>query len=290
MAEELGFETVCKLFPLLEPEPYEGDVLKHQSGKHDQKLHGSWSDGINFSGSENYGLVEIIYGDMDFARETMYGLNDVAEGGLNVWGTWEGNYQMRTVSAQMMGIERPPTEGSIYVGDARRKFLEKGDSSSLNAQAREDVQDVIFQTYAVMDSVSQSAPTELPLYRGMAVPSGSPVLGIKSGDEFTVPLSAFSYDESVARSFSEGSPSREGGKPDERMVLKLAPGAKGAAASSDYWDTQIEVNNEFVAVPNEVVSQGTFKVNKVSKTDGITFVEIEHVKYVDVGSGSFVSV
>jgi hypothetical protein len=41
MIEELGFETICKLFPLLEPEPYEGDVKKHQ--EHDQKTHGSWA-------------------------------------------------------------------------------------------------------------------------------------------------------------------------------------------------------------------------------------------------------
>jgi hypothetical protein len=43
--KELGFETVCKIFPLLELEPYEGDVLKHLQGLHDQRTHGSWSGG-----------------------------------------------------------------------------------------------------------------------------------------------------------------------------------------------------------------------------------------------------
>lgn len=41
--KELGFETICKLFPILQPEPYEGDVLKH--GTHDQRSHGSWAHG-----------------------------------------------------------------------------------------------------------------------------------------------------------------------------------------------------------------------------------------------------
>jgi hypothetical protein len=41
--EELGFETICKLFPILEPAPYEGDVLKHQ--EHNQQTHGSWANG-----------------------------------------------------------------------------------------------------------------------------------------------------------------------------------------------------------------------------------------------------
>lgn len=40
--KELGFETICKLYPLLEPQPYEGDVRKHQ--EHDQSSHGSWAD------------------------------------------------------------------------------------------------------------------------------------------------------------------------------------------------------------------------------------------------------
>ena len=44
--KELGFETICKLFPILEPQPYEGDdeMLKHLSGQHDQSTHGRWAD------------------------------------------------------------------------------------------------------------------------------------------------------------------------------------------------------------------------------------------------------
>ena len=46
--EELGFETICNLVPLLEPEPYQGDVRKHQ--EHDQSSHGNWADGSSESG------------------------------------------------------------------------------------------------------------------------------------------------------------------------------------------------------------------------------------------------
>lgn len=44
--EEIGFETICKLFPLLKPVPYEGDVRKHQ--EHDQSSHGNWALSENF--------------------------------------------------------------------------------------------------------------------------------------------------------------------------------------------------------------------------------------------------
>jgi len=45
--EELGFETICDLVPLLEPEPYEGAVQKHQ--EHDQSSHGNWAEGSSES-------------------------------------------------------------------------------------------------------------------------------------------------------------------------------------------------------------------------------------------------
>lgn len=43
--KESGFETICELYPLLEPHPYEGDVQKHLQGQHDQRTHGSWAGG-----------------------------------------------------------------------------------------------------------------------------------------------------------------------------------------------------------------------------------------------------
>jgi len=53
--KELGFETICNIYPLEEPRPYEGDVLKH--GTHDQKTHGSWADGSE-SLSEGIGYTK----------------------------------------------------------------------------------------------------------------------------------------------------------------------------------------------------------------------------------------
>ena len=41
------YETICDLRILLQPEPYKGEVLKHQ--EHDQKTHGSWADGSSGS-------------------------------------------------------------------------------------------------------------------------------------------------------------------------------------------------------------------------------------------------
>ena len=49
------YETICDLRILLQPEPYKGEVLKHQ--EHDQKTHGSWATG----GSSESGLDSMPY-------------------------------------------------------------------------------------------------------------------------------------------------------------------------------------------------------------------------------------
>jgi hypothetical protein len=58
--KELGLDIICDIYPLLKPEPYEGDVQKH--GTHDQKTHGSWAnmsvDGQTVEGRTITGLID----------------------------------------------------------------------------------------------------------------------------------------------------------------------------------------------------------------------------------------
>jgi hypothetical protein len=51
ITEEIGHEIICDLYPLLEPEPYLGDLQKHQ--QHDQQSHGNWAAGSSLSGSNS---------------------------------------------------------------------------------------------------------------------------------------------------------------------------------------------------------------------------------------------
>jgi len=253
-------------------------VVKHLEGEHDQKSHGSWATGtVRYRGREVVpGVFEFEYGDMTFSRDTIYGLGDVAEAAISTLSTWHGNFAMRSVSAHMMGIERPPTAGGENVDEQERHAYESGESEGLDDDSRESVEDQIYQTYALMDAVAQSEPTTETLYRGMAVPSDSPVLGMKAGDEFMIPLSAFTWERDMAQRFSEPE-SRLGpaALPDENdrsMMLRLAPGAKGFAGLG------------------EVVTQGTFKVTKVTTIDGVVYADIEHVDYLDVKENYFAQV
>jgi hypothetical protein len=61
ITEEIGHEIICNIYPLLEPEPYMGEIVKHQ--QHDQQSHGNWADSgqsaDNETTSTNYSEAEV---------------------------------------------------------------------------------------------------------------------------------------------------------------------------------------------------------------------------------------
>lgn len=257
-------------------------VLKH--GDHNQKDHGrrgsgGSDDSVPFGVEELAGSYTITYGEMDIFRTPAYGIESTVDEALGTWGYWDGNYTMRTVSANMMGIKRPESAGGDYVDLDEQVAYQTGRHKGLYDGARQRVEDRVFETYAIMDSVRKSEPTDLPLYRGMSVKEGSAILKVKPGDEFTVPLSAFSYEKNLASRFTDD--------PGEPVMLRVRPGAKGARSSENYWNSEIEVGGEWRAIPDEIVSQGTFKVNAVSQENGVTVIDVTHEQYFDVGSGRF---
>jgi hypothetical protein len=62
ITEEIGHEIICDIYPLLEPEPYMGEIVKHQSGTHDQESHGNWASG-NFSEETDYENALMAYSE-----------------------------------------------------------------------------------------------------------------------------------------------------------------------------------------------------------------------------------
>lgn len=74
--EEIGFETICKLFPILEPAPYEGDVRKHQ--EHDQSTHGNWATGAGYQASDKHPNAQDSEGrSADVEYYTSSGYSDI---------------------------------------------------------------------------------------------------------------------------------------------------------------------------------------------------------------------
>jgi hypothetical protein len=69
ITEELGYEIICDLYPLLEPEPYLGQLEKHVD--HDQSTHGSWavsSKVIGGAGKDISNELDKIFADPNLQK------------------------------------------------------------------------------------------------------------------------------------------------------------------------------------------------------------------------------
>jgi hypothetical protein len=119
--EDLGFETICELFPILEPAPYEGDVAKHQ--EHDQSSHGNWATG-NFNEEtegedaqntyfETYGIkTDGSKEPVGISREEIRSLNDYTADGY------------AKINGYLRRFDRSPNEEDSIDAQQFRQILE----------------------------------------------------------------------------------------------------------------------------------------------------------------------
>jgi hypothetical protein len=70
--KKLGFDIICEIYPLLEPQPPEGAVQKH--GEHDQKTHGNWASGNYESLADWLTAEEKVFASDEEKQEYLKGL------------------------------------------------------------------------------------------------------------------------------------------------------------------------------------------------------------------------
>jgi hypothetical protein len=220
------------------------------------------------------GQAFLEYGDMDFAAMGEAGDfydRDMVEGAFSDFGTWEGNYAMRVATAKMIGLDDQPSLGADALQPEVQKIITTGKSEGAPDWAKEEAQRFIQQAYTLVGHIGVRAHlAERDLYRGMAVPSSSPVLKAKEGDELEFTLSSFSPFPQTAMNFAETD-----SKNDSPVILFLEKGAATAIAPDGYEDEQ-EIDGEWVMAPVEEITQGTFLVTKVEKVkiNGVTVTKI----------------
>jgi len=109
MIKEIGYETICDLYPLLEPEPYLGEFEKHLAGGHDQTTHGRWAES---------GLPHQL-ANVEESLDFLFNEGLIRAGEVPLRYKWESKY----VSTGPMSTER--TETRILI-DGIRNSLEGG--------------------------------------------------------------------------------------------------------------------------------------------------------------------
>jgi hypothetical protein len=139
------------------------EVVKHQAGKHDQKLHGSWAD----SGGGQAGMQKAA--DM-----------------------WIGNTD--GFSYQMVNEIRGTTR--VLTGDS--DYYPKDDSKG-------DPTEVFDSTKTLLLEISEASPSEVPLYRGLALQDENDLVTLlKKGSEFEELLASWTPDQKIADDFAKG--------------------------------------------------------------------------------------
>ena len=259
--------------------PAEESFAKHLQGKHDQSSHAGGRKGkVSISPTTN-GSRKVSLG-MYSADYVVGDAAATAEDGKDFMYRWEKNYEMRTVSAHLMGLEGVKSAGR------EKENLEHDYLDSLVNPFGDDPEEFVYpkpilQAIAgssrLMDATHKVVPSEVSLFRGIKAERSSPLRNMREGQTFELPLSSFSQKAHYAETFAGTS----GERPDLRgtsIIFNL----KGLAKT-------------YVLDPEESLAQGRFKVNKIDKianAAGSTTQVIELLQEAtfDLETGTYVPV
>ena len=228
------------------------------------------------------------YGDEEWEVFDEFDPVDAADAAYSIWAGYDGNFQMRHVSAALMGKETPAAYGDEVGNPQVHEIIKTGKWEEQPEWAKESAKEVILQTTHLMDAVVNGQPTERPAYRGLSdVPRDSAIFSYKPGDTFTMPLSAFTPEKGLADQFAQQS---LGGPKGKSVMLVIEPGAN-AYRAPDGFETQFEENGEWVTDSVEYVTNGDFEVLRVENARGQTVVVLRHLQaYNSSGSRFLVKV
>ena len=246
----LRLPAVVKFAPGLTP------VLKHP-GHPDQKVHAGGRGGMPGMKLEN-GRMQ--YDEFDIGLPDTPGDNwrrrEEAEISFRQWG---GNHNIRVASARMMGI----TEGFSPNGGRCEEISISDASNAL---------------YILEGSKRDLGSTKL--YRGIRLLDGDPRLTAKRGDEFEMPLSAFSANAELPRRFARGASGTtvsSSDKPRTSVMITTRGPIRGHESL---------VPSDFKG--GEIIAQGRFRVASNRKTEDGVSLTLEQTSYYDVSIGEWV--
>ena len=250
------------------------------------------------------GQTQYKYGDIEYVqnRQEPLGSQEYVDNAVQEFGYWEGNYGSRVASANMMGIETPDTTGGENLEGSIKNALDTGKlpvgiTDFEKTRIENNVALNVENATNLMVANVNSPLTTMPLFRGMTVAADDPITKMAAGDTFDLPLSSFSYDKGLADNFAKPN-DVFGNAPRASVIFVMDKGAKGASITDlDMSNTQIKFNNDWITVPDEVISQGKYSVTSVVKgklmgspiADGADaiYINIKHDKVFNVKGGRF---
>lgn len=213
---------------------------------------------------EEYDGREFWYGDNRWESSDTPDVDEDWYGSYQDWVSWPGNWAMRMASASVMGQTLPAAIGDEYIDDDVRESLITGKVPEFGS-SEDDVHRYVEEAVAGLRKVyystrGGSSGSYMRAYRGISVDRDDDVLKLTPGDEFIMPLSAFSPNHLDAATFAD-----QGDFGGDVSVLFKIPAGTAVAASVNY-DGGGFYNEDEVWVdeaPAEFVTAGRFSVESI---------------------------
>ena len=279
MMKEFDTQQMAEFYQVLvndgDLESFFESVQKHQS--HDQQSHGNWAGGetsrlsqktsfiYNGDGSHTY-----KYGDLQFTDKTL-----LAENLREAYGNWiqmGGNFQMRIISAAVMGLNKPKASGESELSDWTSDVLETGkDNKNGSPKEIADFQQSLVDTHTLMREAHYGR-SDVPMYRGIFISKEETGFdNLLKGDRFKMPLTAFTNNKEYLKTFERGQSYEKG------VTFTLKQNARGF---DNQKDARVDNFHEFV-------TQGEYEVESVDKTTNVTNVVLNQIKSFNPSSGMY---
>lgn len=266
--EELGFETICDLRPVLKPESYDNYVLKH--GEHDQKTHGNWAEGRS-----SYPEAEL--NALDKEREQVYAQMRALEKKKNFESYTEKyndpEYKKLRAKVDKISEEWQALRQKFYDDNFDQKpedeeFQRLRDkyvvadtpTVKMNRQLREG--GGLTQRVKDADKLVQYAvlTNDIGVYRGAILPKVM-VDSLKVGTSF-VDKGFQSTDESETTARGYADSRREQGASGENVLFRMTVKAGLNAVSVDFGEIVVQRNTQMT-------------VTKKTKSGDWTIIDVE---------------
>lgn len=236
-------------------------VQKH--GDHDQSEHGNWATGTTpntiESSTNDKGITtyDVTYGDINLKIDGEQGIDDAR----HVWTFRDGNDAARLIASRLMDIDNPSAKPRLDLLTARQ--INEGvigvENTRQNAddyaRAKGEIERKIASAVILTDRVHKSEPSEVELYRGIKVKNDLPIVNIKEGDSFTLPVSSTTTGKELAEFYAKPQDSDN----ETPIVFTFRAGTKSESIR--------EARDETGKLLNERVTQGKFKVASVDKSN-----------------------
>jgi len=252
--------------------PFVFRQARHLPGKHDQSTHGKGGK-PNPVGKDDPNMLVMSSNDVYPFGSSWQASDNMETRAGGLWSESYAGHKQVTKAIANNKAGKPTLDGIDAEKGHQLTLLQAGAQDLPNGTRtpgkykKENLEADIKNSASVLQSKMDNAPTtKTPLYRGLLMSKDKLP---KQGDTFDTPISSWSKNRENAEVYAYARPNERLGIVGDHAVVMRVVGPKKAGDISDIVGSGI--------IDDELVMQGKFKVNRVTKKGRSVNIEVEQV-------------